>query len=206
MTTCTVDGRQFEIESGCKTWGQLLSFLERDDGPGRAVVTAVRFDGVDQPSFREAGDADLESVGSVEIGTIPECELIDSAVRAVLDSIAPLVAAARQTAEAFRIQDLPRAHRGLADFVETFRWLTDLTAALSQAEESGSAPAWEVRSAGVLDELRESLESLIAFESDQDWLSVADVLELEIATALPRWHSVLSCSHDGFVRPQVAVA
>jgi hypothetical protein len=203
MTTCTVNGRQFDIGPGCKTWGQLLSFLERDDGPRRAVVTAVRFEGVDQPSFREASDTDLESTGGVEIETVTHRELFDSAVRAVLDGIDPLAAAARQTADAFRLHDLPRAHHGLVDFVETFRALTDLTAVLSHAEASGSAPVSGVRNAGMLDRLRESLESLIAFESAQDWMSVADVLEYEIADALPLWRGVLSRSDDGAARPQV---
>jgi hypothetical protein len=203
MRTCTVNGRQFEIGPGCKTWGQLLSVLENDDGRGHAIVTAVRFDGVDQPSFREAAGTEFESTGGIEIETVTQRELIDSAVRAALDGIGPLTAAARQTAEAFRLHDLPRAHRGLVDFVETFRALTDLTAVLSQAEATGPGAVSEVRRAGVLDQLRESLESLIACESNQDWTAVADVLECEIADALPHWHHVLSHADDGVARPQV---
>ena len=43
-----------------ETWGDLLERLDRTLVADGRVVTAVRFDGVDQPSFR---DAELAGLG-----------------------------------------------------------------------------------------------------------------------------------------------
>ena len=53
MITYAVNGLEYEALAGLKTWGQLLDALEQGVGTERVVVTAVRFAGVDQPSFRE---------------------------------------------------------------------------------------------------------------------------------------------------------
>src|SRR5207342_2028354 len=53
MTSYTLNGLEHEAAAGLQTWGQLLASLERGDGAERTVVAAVRFAGVDQPTFRE---------------------------------------------------------------------------------------------------------------------------------------------------------
>jgi len=58
MSICAVIGQEDEALAGLKTWGQLLNALEQGVDAERAVVTAVRFGGVDQPSFLRVRSAE----------------------------------------------------------------------------------------------------------------------------------------------------
>jgi hypothetical protein len=193
MCICIVNGLECEAQTGLETWGQLLDALERGDGPERAIVTAVRFEGVDEPSFRDASvlTRDLGTAHGVDVDTCAAGDLVASAIETAREGLGPLAVAARQTADAFRSHDLPRAHRGLADFVLTLQTLTRLTAAVNHMGRTCAAVDPEAQGTEVLECLRVGLESLVALNMSQDWISVADVLEYEMAELLPRWNEML---------------
>jgi hypothetical protein len=194
MSICTVNGSEHKAGSGLETWGQLLATLEQGDGANRPVVTAVRFAGVDQPTFRAPSvlALDLHAAAPVDVETFLAGELVASARQAVLEGLDTLTAAARDAADAFRLHDLPRAHRGLGNFVTTFRLLTALTDAVGHADVPAAEAEFDQRDAAFLKQLGASLESLVAFNENEDWISVADVLEYEIANVLPQWAAVLN--------------
>lgn len=193
MSMCTVNGLEYQTQAGLETWGQLLDALEQGDGPARIVVTAVRFEGVDEPSFREASvlARDLGTAQGVDVDTCAAGKLFASAIETAREGLGPLAVAARQTADAFRSHDLPRAHRGLADFVLTLQTLAKLTAAVSDVGRACDAVDPEAQGTELLERLRVVLESLVASNMSEDWISVADVLEYEMAELLPRWSAML---------------
>jgi len=193
MNTCATNGQEHEAPEGLRTWGQLLDAFEQGIGSEREVVTAVRFGGVDQPSFREhASQSRAPQVsGPVDVETCQAHALVEEAVEAALNGLAPLANAARQTAEAFRSHDLADAHSRLADLVATLQSLTTLTAAVSQARLTPNPTPSDDGSASLPEWLGPSLDALIAAETDEDWISVADILEYEIADLLPSWEVVL---------------
>lgn len=193
MITCAVNGREYEALAGLKTWGQLLDALEQGVGTERAVVTAVRFGGVDQPSFREPvlQTQDLEAGAPIDVDTCRARVLVEEAVEIALNGLAPLAQAAQQTADAFRSHDLADAHSRLADVVVTLQTLTKLTAAVSQAGLTPRTARTDDDSATLLERLGQSLEALITAATNEDWTSVADVLEYDMADLLPDWQAVL---------------
>ena len=195
MSICMVNGTAHEAPAGLQTWGELLADLERGDGPSRTVVAAVWFEGVEQPTFREPEilATDLHAV-SIDVELSTAQELVDSARQSVLVGLDALATAARETSDAFRLHDLSRAHSGLADFVSTFQLLTTLSAAVGRADAANGDPDAETRGADVLDRLQTSLGSLIEYDVNEDWLSVADVLEYEVAELLPMWGAVVSAA------------
>src|SRR5512147_219649 len=88
MFQLLVNGEAQRDENGCKTWGELLVALDRRSGDRGQVVTAVRFDGVDQPAFRGTLESsDLADVATVEVEAVAPRDLllstIDQAVHAV---------------------------------------------------------------------------------------------------------------------------
>ena len=190
MDSCTVNGRQHDMAAGLKTWGHLLHSLEQGVGAERVVVTAVRFGGVDEPSFRHAHacERDLTAVSPVAIDTATVRELLTSAGQTVLDGLEPLALAAKRTAQAFRMHDLPRAHRVLAEFVGTFQTLTRLTAVVMEIEAVGERSA---ETGEFLDRLHQNLQALVTHAMSEDWISVAEVLDYDIADILPRWTALL---------------
>lgn len=191
MTTCTVNGNRRQVATGLKTWGQLLVSLESTEGREPSLVTAVRFRGVDEPSFRQpsALSSDLASLGPIEVETSSLRSLLVSAAETVLEGLEPLAVAARRTGELFRRHDLTRANRGLAEFVGAFRALTQLTAAVNQLKSDDSV--FDDESRAFLQRLHDALESLVTADMNEDWISVADVLEYDIASMLPDWAALL---------------
>jgi hypothetical protein len=193
MHSCTVNGSEYEPKRSLKTWGELLDALERGEGPARTVVTAVRFGGVDQPSFREPSvlARDLRFAAPVDVDSCVVRDLIASAVEQALEGLQPISDAARGAAELFREHELPEAHAALADLVSTLHTLARLIGAVTTADRESRAAALEGPNAQFLDRVGRSLESLITAAAGEDWISVADVLEYEIAEQLPSWRGVL---------------
>ncbi len=195
MIVCSVNGRRHDVPPELETWGELLDSLEADRSREGTVVTAVRFRGVDEPSFRRtaARDFALGRVSPVDVEMTPVPALIAAATNAALGGIEALTAAARGTAEAFRAGDLDVANRRLAEFVATFRLLIQLTDAVTRL--AASRPGPDLSPAAEADEvlrrLHDGLESLIAHDLKEDWASVADVLDRDISEALPGWAAVL---------------
>jgi hypothetical protein len=196
MSTFTVNGSAPEAQKGPQTWGELLTNLEHGAGPGRTVVAAVRFAGVEQPTFRDPRvlATSLNAAVPIDVELSTTQELVDSARQSVLDGLEALVAAARDTADAFRLHELSRAHGGLSDFVSTFQLLTTLSAAVGRADAVSGDPDAATRGAEVLDRLQTSLGALIDYDVNEDWLSVAYVLEYEIAELLPMWGEAVSAA------------
>ncbi len=195
MIVCSVNGRRHDVPPEVETWGELLDSLEADRSREGTVVTAVRFRGVDEPSFRctAARDFALGRVSPVDVEMTPVPALIAAATSAALGGIEALTAAARRTAEAFRAGDLDVANRRLAEFAATFRLLIQLTDAVTRLAAARPGPDLSpaAEAGGVLRRLHDNLESLIAHDLNGDWTSVADVLERDISGALPGWAALL---------------
>jgi hypothetical protein len=193
MIICSVNGRPREVADGVQTWGQLLVSLESAPASQDAIVTAVRFHGVDEPSYREPSvlASNLRDVAPIEVETGVVRDLMASAIETVLEALEPLTMAARRTAEEFRRHDLPRGNRGLEEFVATFRALTQLTVAVGRLDRGSRTTGFSAEASAFLMRLHDSLESLITSNMNEDWISVADVLEYEIGEMLPDWAALL---------------
>ena len=190
MMRCTVNQQKRNVPEALKTWGQMLDWLESGDGPDRLIVTAVRFQGVDRPSFRDCANlalpADAFSPIDVEVSTASD--LLAEAAAAVRDGLGPLSFAAVRSADAFRRHDLLRAHPSLADFVGTFHALARLMTAI---DALAPATLFDDEARAFVRRIDDSLESLVAAHDREDWITVADLLEYEIAMMVPEWAALL---------------
>ena len=195
MHTYTFNGQARDADSALKTWGELLQHLEpADSGDGRPVVTAVRFNGVDEPSFREpaACARALEELSRIDVECVAADTLIASTLQTALEGLTPLADGARLAARAFRRHDLASADRDLGELTLALQSLITLTRLLAHARGLHAAVfESDARLAEPVRELRDALESLVACRERRDWLSLADVLEIDVAGALTRWTTVL---------------
>jgi hypothetical protein len=191
MDMCIVNGRRRDLSAGLKTWKQLLVSLEEGAGRHRIVVTAVRFAGVNQPAFRDDAvqATRLAGLEPIDIKTTTVGELVASAADTVIDGLERLRRAARGTADAFRHHDLSRAHCALARLVGTFQLLTRLTGLVDEID--CDAAQRSTKREAFLRRLHERLEQLIFLDMREDWISVAEVLEFDIAELLPEWVALL---------------
>jgi hypothetical protein len=194
MAECFVDADPLCVDPGLKTWGDLLATLEHTlEGEGR-LVTAVRFDGVDQPSFREASAAarPLTAVDVVEVGTSTERELLQDTVDAAREGIAALIGASLDIADRLRAGDVAGGNEQLREFFDAVRTLTALTAAVADTNgvsldalrcEGGSG-------VDVMNGVATMLGRMLTAQQDADWVATADCLQHEPAPAIGQWRTV----------------
>lgn len=195
MTRIIVDGTELPAAAGRATWRDLLNRLDAEPGRDGVMVTAVRFDGVDEPAFRDPGvlgrRLDELAVVEVDYGT-PE-----ALVRASLDeaaaSLAALAAAAGPLADRFRGVNIAGANADLVEFAQGLGMLVATVQAIGLAL---GADLRELRSGGVaatdmVADMTRHIETLIGGERAGDWLTVADGIEYDLAPALERWQGLL---------------
>jgi hypothetical protein len=200
MPECLLNNQLRSLDSGQKTWGELLSSIESDLAPTCQIVTAVRFDGVDQPSFSASDQRDLPvtHVRRIEVESLDQRRFLRSTIQAAGESLPTLAAAACRAAVAFRGTDLDLAHRQLLTLVECVRTLTLLTMASATAAgaDLDTLSCGSSCGADLLGGVGVTLNTLAQSQRDHDWTALADALEHDVAPSLLRWSVVFDAMHD----------
>lgn len=195
MRSILVNEIEQRYEPAPETWGDLLKALDRELGAVGHVVTEARFDGVDEPTFREpaATERPLDTVACVEIVSSSPGDLIRASLDDALQGLAGLREAAIQIADLFRGYDSAAANEGLHAFADGLRLLLGLVSSATAALridldglDCDGEPA-----AALLEELVERLDGVIAAQHAEDWISVADGLQYDIEPTLRRWDTLL---------------
>ena len=181
------------FENMPESWGELLEALEHRVAPQGEVVTAVRFDGVDEPTFREEAQVRLElrDLASVEVETTTRRALIDDALAQGSSAADALAAAAGQTSDTFRGGDLAGANQHLSDLGQGIQTLlTVLGTASSSIGVSLDSMEWNgLPVSAQLTRMVGQLDSMIQAQQSHDWLTLADILEYDVQPSLT------SCRH-----------
>jgi hypothetical protein len=179
-----------------ENWGDLLRRLEQDAAARGELVSAVRFDGVDDPSFPDPSRSGrrLADVAAIEVETHTPQALVQGALTEGEASAHTLAGAALAAATAFRGGDASTGNARLADFGEGVRFLIAILDTVVNAMgitldglESEGRPV-----AAHLAELVKQLESMIAAQQARDWATVADMLEYELHPSLGAVRAVFS--------------
>jgi hypothetical protein len=185
-------------------WGELLATLELDANRRGEVVTAVRFDGVDQPTFRQLAlvQHGLTDVKLVELETASQDDLLDDALAAGASAATALAVAAGQIGSMFRRDDAAAASRRMTEFGDGIRSLTWILGAVATAREVGVEQMecnGRLMSAQLAD-LAAQLGSIVEAQRSEDWMTVADILEYDFRPALLAWQPIF----EGLRRPSAA--
>jgi hypothetical protein len=201
MQRLVVNGSEWTIENLPDSWGKLLEQVDVTAAAGGEVVTAVRFDGIDQPAFRHAllGECPLDHVNSIEIETAARRELIEAALEHGSTSADVLTVAAREVGTMFRRGDLADAHQRLVQFAEGIRTLVVLIGVV-EAALGVSAEELDANGRSISDEVTDlmaQLEDVTAAQQAHDWLAIADILEYAFPPMLDYWRSLLEGLRSG---------
>jgi hypothetical protein len=124
----------------------------------------------------------------VELSTAGE-----SAASARDSALAGLDALAQpgHAADPFRLHNRSYAQRQLSDVEAPSQLLTVLTDVAEHADGGTRGSGRDAAGAGVLHRLNMSLGALVDFNVNENWISVADVLEYEITEFLPQRAAVI---------------
>jgi hypothetical protein len=200
MSEVRVNGRAVHVDSARQTWGVLLCTLDGQAVEEGHVVTAVRFEGVDQPSFRdpEVRARALLGLGSIDVDTVPRSGLLLSTLGQAGLGLPTIAGGARQAAAAFRRGATAEGLDGLRRVIETVGTLVQLTLAAAAVAKTdlrnlccGSGSGADILAAtGIV------LDTLAAHQRTSDWLALADDLEGTLVPALLGWNDVFDAMRD----------
>jgi hypothetical protein len=178
-------------QTSLETWGQWLEVLDRDGSRTGTIVTGVRFDGVDEPAFRAPNirGRRLDEWRMVEVETGTERDLLLGTLKQGAGMVASLADAAGSVGEAFRQANLAEAHAMLPQLIDSVRSVVGLTDECAAALKIPRAAmlCQSVPFDRWMGEFGRRLAVLLDAQGREDWLTVADSLEYEIAPALREW-------------------
>lgn len=195
MAHCLVNDTPESLEFRPETWGDLLNRLDARLAIDRRVVTAVRFDGVDQPSFREPAvtAVALDGVTRVDVDAEEASVLLMASLDAATDSLPALVTGVRLTAAALR-NGAPDAHGHLAAVVAALHSLVALTTATAAAADlaGGTSCSADPRLSDAGAALGTVLTTIIEQQTRGDAAAVAGTLDSHLAPIVAGWSDVLA--------------
>jgi hypothetical protein len=191
MPRLLVNNEEQPLENGCGSWGEVLSRLDRDAVARGEVVTEVRFDGVDDPSFWQPSQVDrvLSGIAAIEVQTASQSHLVSEALAQGVSAAGTLSAAATEIATMFRDNRVTTANERLAELCEgTGSMITLSNTAATALGLELDVLEWNGRTGSVqIAALVHLLESIIKAQQTHDWLTVADFLEYDLHPALIAW-------------------
>jgi hypothetical protein len=187
------------------TWGLLLTDLDHQLAALARIVTDVRFDGIDEPAFREPDTLQrpLDDLSAVEIWSGTPSGLMDRCLEEALAAVAPLSLAALDVGERYRGHDLESANRGLFELADGLSSLIGIVGAAGMASrvDLDHLQCGDDVAAAVVGEVGRQLEQLVAAQEAGDWITVADLLQYDVAVSLKRLAPVLESLRQGTAQP-----
>lgn len=200
MTRVLVNNRPQQTDSGLKTLGDLLAWADHASAARGELVTAVRLDGVDEPSFREESHVAraLRTFAVVELDVATPAALVAESLDEALSGLTGLRQHTLEVAGRFRTVDIALANTGLAELTQGLRTLVTLVDAVGgamgvqlDALALGGRPV-----NALLDDLARQLVTLGEAQRLQDWVAVADVLEFDLEPALSQCEPLFTALSD----------
>jgi hypothetical protein len=192
MPNVFLNGSPCTFDPTPATWNDLLNGLDRQlESDGRAIA-GVRFDGIDEPAFRDPALLARALTPSlmIEIDVEPQSALILRALNEAALSIPEISQAAVDLAANYRLVDVTQANAELGVLAEALSNLMALVGAASQVLRvdllAAPAPEGGMPSAEVMPELDAALRALIEAHGGQDWITLADSLEYDVAPLVSR--------------------
>jgi hypothetical protein len=177
-----------------KHWEDVLVEVEQTVAGVGEVLTVVRFDGVEEPAFREADvlGRDVAAVALIEVESASPAQLLDQTIADAVQAAGVLADAADRAGAGFRGFGIQEANRELGEMVKGLSTLFTLARVLSDAtaiplDRAGAPPN---TGAQMTVELTRYAGSLIEASQGGDWITVADILEFDLAPHLRRWPDV----------------
>ena len=180
-----VDGIDRIPGSPARTWGELLARLDDECAKRGMVISDVSFDGQPQDAFRTAAVV-TRQIGKlrIDVKTSTQTDLLLTAIDEAIGAAEPMCPVAAQLAAAFRAHDLARANQDLAIFAPNLGALVQLAANITTLATRLNERASETSALSVPAEIGKHVEALIGAQTTGDWITVADVLEYDITSAL----------------------
>ncbi len=185
-----------EFDSTPKTWGDLLDRLDARAAESGVVLSAARFDGVDEPSFREPSviARPLNELRRVDVETAMPSAFLRECLLEAIPGVQATAEQARRLGDIYRGRDVSSGHEGLKSLAAELGATAVLADMLAGplAIDLTAVSVEGVTAAQHLQQLGTTVDALVAAQESQDWVTVADVLEYDLEPAICRWAALLT--------------
>ncbi len=185
-----------EFDSTPKTWGDLLDRLDARAAESGVVLSAARFDGVDEPSFREPSviARPLSDLRRVDVETAMPSAFLRECLLEAIPGLQATAQQARRLGDIYRGRDVSPGHEGLKSLAAELGATAVLADMLAGplAIDLTAVSVEGVTAAQHLQQLGTTVDALVAAQEAQDWVTVADVLEYDLEPAIRRWAALLT--------------
>lgn len=193
MPQIQVDGEPFACPTPTKTFDDVLGVVEPALVARSRIVTAVRFNGVEEPAFRES-EVRRRTIAADEHIEFGSSRPVDIAVAALHDAgrlIPAMSAAAAQLALQLRSDGAANSAAGLGPLAEG---LALLLALVQTAEDwaNGAGVPHAPWLAVEVETISEAIDAMQAAQRIEDWGTVADALRSDLCPALEAWRTHLA--------------
>lgn len=197
MPNVFLNGSPYALDPVPATWNDLLAGLDRRLEPEGHAIAAVRFDGVDEPEFRAAATLARPLTPSliVEVDADTQSALILRCLDEAAASIPEIAQAAVDLAANYRLVDVREANTQLGIFAEALSNLMALVGAAGQVLRvdllTVPAPEGGLPAAEVIPQLDAALKAVAEAHAGQDWITLADSLEYDVAPLVSQLTAVV---------------
>jgi hypothetical protein len=195
MPNVLLNGSAYALATAPATWHDLLAILDQDLDRQGQTVASVRFDGIDEPAFR-APDLlarPIAPAAVIEVDVDTPKGLILRALDEASASVPEVAAAAVTLAGRYRLADVAEANQQLGMFAETLSHLMALVAAAGQVLEVNlrEVQAADGPVAETITQLDAAVSTMLEAHAGQDWITLADSLEYDLAPLVSRLRGVI---------------
>ncbi len=184
-----------DLENPQQTWGDLLVALEERAAGEGLLLTGARFDGVDEPAFRapDVTARPLSEVTRVDVETASPGAFLRQCLLEALQPLQNAADRAQTLSSIYRQHDVSSAHDGLTTLAGELRGLTVLIGMLNGplGIDLASIASDGVSAEERVEELGALIDSLVAAQESEDWVTVADILEFDLSPAIQNWVGLL---------------
>jgi hypothetical protein len=185
-----------KFDNAPKTWGDLLDRLDARAAESGVVLSAARFDGVDEPSFREPSIVarHLSEVRRVDVETAMPTAFLRECLLEAIPPLQETAQKARRLGEIYRGHNVSPGHEGLRSLAAELGATAVLADMLAGplAIDLTAVSVEGVTAAQHLQQLGATVDALVSAQEAQDWVTVADVLEYDLEPAIRRWAALLT--------------
>jgi len=200
MTQIFLNQVPHAVDPAPATWGELLEKLDARAADEGRLLSAARFDGVDEPTFRDPGltSRQLAGIGRIEVETAVPTDFLRACLLDTIEPLQQLAERTQQLAVVYRGQELAPGHAGLTEVAGELQLLTRLIDTLTGPlglDLTAVGGDGDIRPD--LASLGATLNALVSAQGSDDWLTVADLLEYELEPAIRRWAGILTRLANG---------
>jgi hypothetical protein len=191
MFAIFVNDVEREIEAVPVTWGDLLDRLDAEAARDGVVLSAARFDGVEEPSFREPALAArlLSGLTRIDVEMAVPGDLLHDCLAAAIQTLDDAACRAVDLSAEYRQLDVSAGHAGLVELCTALREMATLVGVLDGrlGVDISHAGRDGVTAERHLETLDAVLQSVVAAQESSDWLTVADILEYDLEPLIRQW-------------------